>query len=136
RPARSYVLVMNTLGQMWRDLASLRAPHKVDPDRGVQDRRDGATLYVCPKQELIDYPTKIVVNGLRPLQTIVLTVRSTDAAGLTWTSSLGYWASGKGEVNPANQAIRLPPKYSSLKDWAGLFHAMAPNRIFMTGEVY
>jgi dienelactone hydrolase len=80
---------------------------------------DEATVRVEPESSRVDEPVRVAVRGLEPRQPARLELRSTDAAGVTWTSSASYRADEKGRIDVAE---------------LGLFATMAPARAPANGR--
>lgn len=83
-------------------------------------------ISVEPASALIDEPLIIQFTGLTPKSRVTLSMKTTDAGNVTWSSSATFIANHKGILNLAEQA---PTKgsYSGL-DAMGLLWSMRPEQ--------
>lgn len=66
----------------------------------------GATVSVLPAASVEDQPVDVSVRGLRPHEVVSLSVASTDAMGVRWTSAATFVATGSGGVDTSRDAPR------------------------------
>jgi dienelactone hydrolase len=82
------------------------------------------TIGVAPAESQADQPVGIKVSGLPPRDVVSLRLRTTDAEGVTWSSSATFRASQAGVVDPAASAA-VAGTYTGVSAM-GLFWSMQP----------